>query len=107
MKKTIIVSVICVVVLSLCMVFWYCHPTHYKYNDRFVLGKSAEEITDRYGEFSRKWTNDKGEVTCGFYMIREDRPGPFMGYDDSLWYEIHFRDGIAVEVRLQEGWYGG
>ena len=78
------------------------------FNDRFIIGSTAEEITDKYGEFSKKWVNEKtGELDVGFYMIRENTPELIMGYDNSLWYEIYFEDGVAVKVRLQEGWYGG
>lgn len=109
-KKKIIASSVCaVLVLALSIgIYWYYHPTHYKFNDRFVIGKTAEEITCKYGNFSKKWVNDKtGELTKAFYMIRENTPELIMSYDNSLWYEIHFKDGIASEVRLQEGWYGG
>ena len=34
-------------------------------------------------------------------------PNYYLGYDNSLWYEIHFKDGVAVSVRLQKGWHGG
>lgn len=110
MKKKIIISSICaVVVLALSIgIYGYYHPTHYKFNDRFIIGHSAEEITDKYGDFSKKWVDDKtGELTRAFYMISDNTPEFIMGYDDSLWYEICFENGIAVKVRLQEGWYGG
>lgn len=109
-KKKIIVSGICaVVVLVLSIgVYWCCHPTHYKFNDQFIIGNSAEKITDKYGDFSKKWVDDKtGELTRAFYMIRENTPELIMSYDNSLWYEIYFENGVAVKVNLLEGWYGG
>ena len=55
MKKKIIISVVCLAVLlsSLAAIFFYYHPTHYKYNDRFIIGNTADEIIERYGEFSQ------------------------------------------------------
>ena len=41
------------------------------------------------------------------YMIRDDTPEWIMGYDNSLWYEIYFEDGVAVEVALRKGYLGG
>ena len=30
-----------------------------------------------------------------------------MSKDDSLWYDITFKDGVAVKVELREGYIGG
>lgn len=109
MKKRILVFSLCVLaVLSLSIgSFLYYHPTHYKFNDRFILGNTAEEITNRYGAFSKSYRNGAGELTRGTYMIRDDTAELIMSVDDSLWYEVYFENGIAVAVRLQEGRYGG
>ena len=81
--------------------FWYCHPTHFAYNDRFVLGSTKAQIKARYGTFYAEGTD-----VCT-YMIRDDTPEWIMGYDNSLWYEIYFEDGVAVEVALRKGYIGG
>lgn len=109
MKKKILIilaSVVLLIVVSL-SVFAYYHPTHYAYNDRFIIGNTEEKIVERYGEFDRIRTNQEGEITCGIYMIRDNSPELVMGYDDSLWYEIYFEDGVAVKVKLREGYIGG
>ena len=87
--------------------FWYYHPTHYRYNDRFIIGATEEKIAEKYGEFSRVFRNEEGAICRGIYMVRDNTPELIMSYDNSLWYEIYFENGIAVSVRLQEGWYGG
>lgn len=109
MKKKIIISSICaVVVLALSIgIYWYDHPTHYKFNDRFIVGNTEEKIIEKYGEFSKERRNDDGEIQYATYMVRDNTPDLIMSYDNSLWYEIYFENGIAVQVRLQEGWYGG
>ena len=109
MKRKILISVICVaVILALSIgVFCYFHPTHYKFNDRFIIGKTEEDIVERYGEFTKSHRDESGEIEYGTYMIRDNTPELIMSYDNSLWYEIYFKDGIAAEVRLQEGLYGG
>ena len=81
--------------------FWYFHPTHFAYNDRFVLGSTKAQIQERYGSFY-----SEGTKICT-YMIRDDTPELIMGYDNSLWYEIYFENGIAVSVDLRKGYLGG
>ena len=109
MKKKIIfilASCILIVVAFIC-VFKYYHPTHFLYNDRFIIGNTQEKIIEKYGEFNGTRTNNNGETTYGVYMIRDNTPELIMGYDDSLWYEIYFEDGIAVKVELRKGYIGG
>ncbi|MBE6805944.1 MAG: hypothetical protein E7526_05460 [Ruminococcaceae bacterium] len=106
-KKTIIlVSVVLIVVAFIC-VYKYYHPTHFAYNDRFIVGNTQEKIVEKYGEFYGAHKNDDGETTCGIYKIRDNTPELIMSYDDSLWYEIYFENGKAVEVMLREGYIGG
>jgi len=109
MKKKILVFSICAVIaLAISIgIFSYFHPTHFKFNDRFIIGNSAEKIIARYGSLSQIRRNDVGEITYGAYMIRDNTPELIMSYDNSLWYEIYFENEIAVDVRLQRGWYGG
>ena len=88
-------------------VYWYHHPTHYKYNDRFIVGNTEENITERYGAFSKTAMDESGETVFGAYMVKDDSAELVMSYDDSIWYEICFEDGIAVTVELQKGQRGG
>ena len=89
-------------------IYHHYHPTHYLYNDSFIIGNTEENITERYGEFSKKWEDEQTkETTCAFYMIRDNTPELIMSYDNSLWYIIYFEDGVATKVDLMEGWYGG
>ena len=107
-KKRLFISITAVLVLTLVIgLFWYTHPTHYLFNDRFILGSTPERIVEKYGAFEKTSRNPQGDITRGVYKIWEDTPELIMSYDDSLWYEIYFENGIAVSVRLQEGWYGG
>ena len=109
MKKKIIIisaSVVLIVVAFIC-IFKYYHPTHYAYNDRFIIGNTQEKIEEKYGKFDGARTNNDGVITYGVYMIRDNTPELIMGYDDSLWYEIYFENSVAVEVKLREGEIGG
>ena len=53
MKKKIVISCVCIfIVLVLSIgVYWCFHPTHYKFNDRFIIGNSKDNIIEKYGEF--------------------------------------------------------
>ena len=107
-KKILITSACSIIALAISVgVFWYCHPTHYKYNDRLIIGNTSEKITERYGEFYYVSYNEAGDIYCATYMIRDNTPEMIMSYDDSLWYEIYFLNGIAVRVSLREGYPGG
>lgn len=39
-------------------------------------------------------------------MISDNTPELIMSCDNFLWYEIHFKDGIAVKIKLREGYIG-
>ena len=106
-KRTIIIASIILIVATFIGVFKYYHPTHFAYNDRFIIGNTKEKIAEKYGEFNGTGTNNDGEITYGVYMIRDNTPEWIMSYDDSLWYEIYFENGVAVDVKLREGYVGG
>ena len=84
--------------------FHYTYPTSYPYKDREIIGSTPEQIVEKYGEFSKYDYDEERQAGFVAYMIRK-KTDP--SYDNSLWYEIHFKDGIAVSVRLQKGWHGG
>ena len=109
MKKKILFPLLfAAIVLALSAALWmYIHPTHYRFNDRAVLGSTETAIVEKYGAFSTSRRSEDGILICGAYMVRDNTPELIMSYDNSLWYEIYFEDGIAVSVRLQEGRYGG
>lgn len=106
-KKAIFIIAIVILVLIAFFVFKYYHPTHFAYNDRFIIGSTKDKIVEKYGEFYGTSTNIKGDITCGIYKIRDNTPELIMSYDNSLWYEIYFENGKAVEVKFREGYIGG
>ena len=85
----------------------YFRPTHLFFSDRFILGNTASAIAERYGEFDRIYEYETSALVKAEYMIRDNTPELIMSYDNSLWYEICFQDGIAVQVDLREGYPGG
>lgn len=107
-KRILGVTLALLCVLLICGgVFRYLRPTHYAYNDRFILGNTKEAIITRYGEFTREYTDNTDALIKAEYQIRDNTPELVMSYDNSLWYEIFFHDGVAVKVALREGYIGG
>ncbi len=103
---SVIASAVLIVVTSVSL-FNYTYPTHYPYKDREIIGSTPEEIEEKYGEFSEFYRDEENAPSLAKYMIRDNTPEWIMSYDDSLWYHIYFKDGVAVRVRLQEGYPGG
>lgn len=112
MKKKILIIMSCVAALILVTVlvvglysFNQSHPSHWRYNDDFIIGSTKDEIIEKYGEFDGQ-KGSSGRVKS--YMIRDNTPEMVMSIDNSLWYDITFNeDGVAVKVELREGYIGG
>ena len=116
MRKVIVVAIIVGVIVALSAaamvsMFFIEHPTHYKYNDSFVIGNTPENIAMRYGEFDKLLKNEDGNIFYAGYMIRDDFYARlchfFFGLDDFPIYQIYFRDGVADKVQLSYAWLGG
>lgn len=103
---SVIASAVLIVVTAVSL-WGYTYPTYYPYKDREIIGSTPEEIEDKYGEFWALYRDEENAPTFAKYMIRENTPDLIMSKDDSLWYHIYFKDGVAVKVKLQEGYPGG
>ncbi len=110
-KKALIVilsTVLIIIMLLGC--YWYYHPTHYKYNDRFVIGNNISTIVKRYGEFDKIFYNHEHDsqsgVDCGGYIIKPRKVG-FLGTYPEKYYMIYFIDGKADSVAIESGGWGG
>ena len=107
MKKKIIVACICaVVVLVLSIgIYWHCHPTHYKFNDRFIIGNTEEKIIEKYGEFVYTKNDENGELIYGEYVASDyNVPNYILGFSRK-WFVVEFENGIATETSIREGEY--
>ena len=99
-----VIAAAVLIVVTAVSLFKFNYPTYYPYKDREIIGCTPEEIIEEYGEFSKNLYDEERQSGFVAYMVREKTDS---SYDNSLWYEIHFKDGVAVSVRSQEGWYGG
>lgn len=68
-----------------------------QYNKNWILGKTADEIVDRYGEFDRTFTKEY-EIREGAYLTKAERIG-YLGIVPAEYYVIYFNtDGYACAV---------
>jgi len=107
-KSLLCISIAVLIIITFIGRYWYLHPTHYKYSDRFIIGKSVSQIVERYGEFDRVVYTDESKtmISWGGYVIQPERVG-FFGTSYPKYYSISFEDGKAVSVSIEVGGWGG
>ncbi|NTW96673.1 MAG: hypothetical protein HGB31_08655 [Erysipelotrichaceae bacterium] len=88
--------------------YWYDHPTHFKYNDRFIIGNQVSSIIDKYGKFDKIFyvEDSTTEIYSAGYIV-EDAKVSFFGTSIEKYYMIYFKDGIAISVVIMIGGWGG
>lgn len=101
-KKIIIAAILLVVeiVVIVCAgVFVTNHSFSYKYNDSEILGKSPQEIVDKYGLFdmSMAETSDNTKISWAAYYLG------CPGSEDLVWiyYIISFQNDKAYIVESE------
>ena len=104
-RKTILItSAITLAIIIIVGIYWYMHPTHYLYNDRWIIGKNETQIIDRYGAFDKLVDisyNDKFER--GYCVKNETRDMWFGSPIPAEYYVIYFdENGIAYDVGIEE-----
>ena len=68
-----------------------------QYNAEWIIGKTADEIIERYGEFDRTMAKEYG-IREGAYLTKAERTG-FLGIEPAEYYVIYFNsDGYACAV---------
>lgn len=96
-----------ILLLTLIAIYWYNHPTCYLYEDRWIIGKTADEIIERYGEFD----SNTPLLTNGYrggYLVRRDSTDWWGDHIYPMFYHIYFdENGIAYKVSLKEMGIGG
>ncbi len=99
-KKIIVIAVLSIlIVLSS---YWYTHPTHYRFCDKFIIGNTADKIEEKYGKFSRTFKNDAtGEISTSAYLVKK-ADYSFKGSGTPQFYIISFDENdIAYKVSLE------
>ena len=107
-KSAIIICVIALVTVIIGGIYWYIHPTHYLYNDRWIIGRNVYQIKERYGEYDKHFDRTDGGFRKG-YCTKPETYDPLFG--DTIWAEYYLIDfdenGIAFNVKMEEGGWGG
>ena len=103
-RKTILItSAIILAIIIFAGIYWYIHPTHYLYNDRWIIGKNETQIIDRYGAFDKLVDisyNDKFER--GYCVKNETRDMWFGDIIPPEYYMIYFdENGVAYDVGIE------
>ena len=96
-KKWIIIGTILLLMVTIISVMsYYASRVHWKYNDKWIIGQTKEEIIERYGEFDRDFSN----TYKGYFLYRDDKS--FMGLSGNgvnMYYYIIFDENdIAIKV---------
>ena len=109
MKK--IVAFLLVVALILCLCA--CSLKHYDenniselYDKEWIVGKSREQIEDKYGEFKREYVSDTGE-NVGSYYVNYENSGMDPSYIHDTYFVIFNDEDIAVDAYFRETSIGG
>jgi len=109
-SKKVFVGLVIIALILITVIgpYWYYHPTHYKYNDRFILGNRIAQIVERYGAFEKIFYRDESEseIHSAGYVVEPAKTG-FLGTSYPKYYMITFNDGIAISVRIEIGGWGG
>ena len=112
MKK--IAAFLFVVAFTLCLCA--CSSKHYDenniselYDKEWIVGKSREQIEEKYGEFQREYILDSGENVGSYYVNWEN--DWFLGLPPSDIHDTYFivfnDENVAVDAYFRETSIGG
>lgn len=91
-RKTAIICFALFLIVILCVIFYLLHPTYYKFNDSWIVGRHTSDIQERYGEFDL--TTD---VYVAYY-IYTDNKGFLPDHLKHYYYMYYDNDGIVYKV---------
>lgn len=85
--------------------YWYFHPTHYKFNDRFIIGNTKKNIIEKYGEFAYGEYDESGVYLHAEYLASHYNQPTYLYGLNRKWYVIEFENDVAMKVEIREGAY--
>lgn len=112
MKKLVVLLIVLSFILSLCA----CSTKHYDenniselYDKEWIVGKSREEIEEKYGKIDRESVLDSGENVGTYYVNYDD--DWFLGLSPSYIHDTYFvvfnDQGIALDAYFSKTSIGG
>ena len=103
MKKNVIINVICLIFLAILLVslfrYTYYHNQHYAIDNRAFIGKSLDEIEQKYGKLGL-FNYIEGDEEKTAYMSTERLLGYELGFDYSTIYFDVDKNGIIINMEL-------
>ena len=103
--KTVIIG-ICIFVCIVMCVSLLCGK--HNYDTDWMMGKTAEQIQDRYGEFHSVHEVEYWDGTCGKCGIYNLRLSDIWKDQDRYWLHVHFdENGIVKDTTVERGGLGG
>jgi len=91
-KWIIIATMFLLIVIVASVVNYYSSRVYWKYDDKWIIGRTKEEIIERYGAFDEDFFRER-------YFIYKDR-GLFGGGYDTYYYIIFDEANYAIEVYI-------
>ncbi|MDL2317963.1 hypothetical protein LJC74_02550 [Eubacteriales bacterium OttesenSCG-928-A19] len=94
-KRITVIMLIFIAMASLCL-FYASHSTYIEYNDWWILGRSVNEVKERYGNFDLLWSSN------GVAYFAHHGNKLFLSDHLDHYYFIEFgEDGIVHTVSLK------
>ena len=108
MKKRIIL-VLFVSLLCVLLIFFLMNDS--KYNEKYIIGKTKEQVVEKYGDFEwyipQKDENEQMSHYIGVYTVKPKEVG-YLGTKPPIYFYIKFNaKEIAVECYEEVGGQGG
>ena len=106
--KTVVIIIVLIFILSLVIAGILVNRN--PYNEKWIIGKTYEQVVEKYGEFDGyiAYKNSNGEPFCttGSYILKPRKTG-FLGTTPATYFRIDFDlDGIAYKCyeQMERGW---
>lgn len=95
----IVIPLIALIILK--SILWY-RDNSYKfiYDDEWIIGKTVEEINEKYGKFDIKQTELAEGISFSGGYITKEKTYNAIDPEPEQYYKIYFNeDGIAISVK--------
>lgn len=99
-----------IITLSLILIvigiYLYSNTKNNKYNEKFIIGKSVEEIVKKYGNYERIAYSDVEQKYVSFirYIVKPKETG-YLGTTEAWYCWIYFdENGSAKSFEIRQNW---
>ncbi len=103
MKESTKIYLIGIAVLSILLACIIVPRVLPKYNTDWIIGKSVDEVVDRYGEFVITRNTSESSKMRGYYIKEESSHDLFGGYIPEKYLVIYF-DENEIAYMCEEEW---